>query len=266
MLVMLQTATLTDADFTKLKELVVSTIKQCDLGVVSVYLQFNDSVSDAARPDAPLFHIYGEPRLKMPLLGLTFELGPLSFFQSNTVTCAALYSKAIEWLQPRNGLVLDVCCGVGTIGMCAAQHCCKVIGVEMVPEAIDSARANATLNKITNAEFHVGKAEDVLPRILGDLDTSVEVGAIVDPPRAGLHHTVTAALSRCTQLNRIVYVSCNPESLAEDVVRLTMPSEIHEPFVPVKAVAVDMFPHTLHCEMVLLLERASLVAAPIASA
>jgi len=88
----------------------------------------------------------------------------------------------------------------------------------------------------------------------------------VDPPRAGLHHTVTAALSRCTQLNRIVYVSCNPESLAEDVVRLTMPSEIHEPFVPVKAVAVDMFPHTLHCEMVLLLERASLVAAPIASA
>lgn len=109
----------------------------------------------------------------------------------------------------------------------------------------------------------VGKAEDILPKLLQELDPNMRTSAVVDPPRPGLHSTVLRALRSCSQLSRIVYVSCNPDSLVEDVIKLTMPSENDEdPFIPVRAVAVDMFPHTLHCEMILLLERSSKVKDP----
>jgi len=264
MLVLLQTATLSEEDRSRLTGPLVSALTSADLGVVSVYLQFNDEVTDAARPDAPLLHIHGAPQLRMPLLGLGFEIGPLSFFQANTATCGALYETALQWLRPAGAVVLDVCCGVGTIGLCAAGRCRQVIGVELVPEAVESARRNAALNGIENASFHLGRAEDVLPEVLHELGSSAsEVCAVVDPPRPGLHHAVTTALRSCAQLSRIVYVSCNPDSLVEDVLRLTVPQDSDaDPFVPVRAVAVDMFPHTLHCEMVLLLERASRVPDP----
>ncbi|CAK9021229.1 unnamed protein product [Durusdinium trenchii] len=261
LLVMVQTATVSGEE----KEELVSEIKdQVSLPVVSVYLQFNDEVSDAARPGAVLELIYGQPQLRMQLLGLSFDIGPLSFYQANSATCALLYGRALEWLQPEEEVtVLDVCCGVGTIGLCASRRCRKVIGIELVPEAVESAKANAALNQIENTEWMVGKAEDILPKLLQELDPNMRTSAVVDPPRPGLHSTVLRALRSCSQLSRIVYVSCNPDSLVEDVIKLTMPSENDEdPFIPVRAVAVDMFPHTLHCEMILLLERSSKVKDP----
>mmetsp|Transcript_19707 Transcript_19707/g.54132 ORF Transcript_19707/g.54132 Transcript_19707/m.54132 type:complete len:689 (+) Transcript_19707:104-2170(+) len=265
MLVLMQTTTLSDDDRETLTRQLVEALFDKGLGVVSLHLQFNDDVTDAARPDAPLLHVHGRPRLVMPLLGLRFEIGPVSFFQSNTVTCANLYEKALDWLCPKeNAVVLDVCCGVGTIGLCAAARCRRVIGIELVPEATESARQNAALNGIENAAFHAGRAEDVLPGILASLGPDVDdVCAIVDPPRPGLHSTVALALRGCSRLTRVVYISCNPDSLVDDVVRLTMPLENSlDPLVPTRAVAVDMFPHTLHCEMVLLLERSSRVPDP----
>jgi len=264
MLVMVQTATLEGDDRQKFQRLLIDAIASApDLRVVSLYLQFNDEVTDAARPDAPIMHINGAARLKIDLLGLVFEIGPLSFFQTNSATCALLYEKAIEWLRPEGAVVLDVCCGVGTIGLCAARRCKEVVGIELVPEAVESASENAELNRVENASFLVGKAEDVLPRVLGDLPDSADICAVVDPPRVGLHHRVTTVLRRCPQLSRIVYVSCNPDSLVEDVARLSAGGEDDDDhFVPVRAVAVDMFPHTLHCEMILLLERSSRVADP----
>jgi len=265
MLVLVQTTTLSKDDHYRFTVQLVEALTTAGLGVVSIYLQFNDDVSDVARPDAPLHHLHGQPRLLMPLLGLNFEIGPLSFFQANSTTCEALYETAIDWLKPNDAsLVLDVCCGVGTIGLCAARRCPRVVGIELVSEAVESARQNAALNGIENATFHVGKAEDVLPELLKELDsTQGQVCAIVDPPRPGLHHQITTALRRCAQLARIVYISCNPDSLVDDVIRLTMPQESSgEAFVPVRAVAVDMFPHTFHCEMVMLLERSSRVTDP----
>eukprot|EP00439_Symbiodinium_sp_Y106_P005173 s7127_g1.t1 len=266
LLVMVQTAKLEDAQREALAAEVITALTKAELqiNVVSIYLQFNDEISDAARPGAPLMHIHGDAQLRMQLLGLSFNIGPLSFYQANSTTCALLYERALEWLRPENDVaVLDVCCGVGTIGLCASRRCRRVIGIELIPEAVEAAKANAALNKVDNTEWIVGKAEDVLAQVLQGLDPSLEVCAVVDPPRPGLHSSVLRALRGCPQLSRIVYVSCNPDSLVEDVVKLTMPSESDEdPFVPLRAVAVDMFPHTVHCEMILLLERSSKVEDP----
>jgi len=181
------------------------------------------------------------------------------------VTCELLYTRAHEWLcANKSAVVLDVCCGVGTIGLCMARRCRQVIGLELVPEAVISAQQNAELNDLKNASFHVGKAEDVLPGVLAGLGADVdEICAIVDPPRPGLHPQVLLALRACKRLTRVVYISCNPDSLVDDVVRLTTPSDTDDdPLVPIRAVAVDMFPHTVHCEMILCLERSSRVADP----
>jgi len=262
-----QTATFPEDKREELTRPLIDALLAADLGVTSVFLQLNDAASDAAQPGAPLLHVHGSERLEMPLLGLRFEIGPLSFFQTNPVTCELLYERALSWLCPDiKALVLDVCCGVGTIGLCVARRCQKVVGIELVPEAAESARQNAALNGIKNADFHAGKAEDVLPAILDDelraLGDDCEVCAIVDPPRPGLHRDVLQALRDCKQLSRIVYISCNPDSLADDVVKLTAVRDGEDPFVPVRAVAVDMFPHTVHVEMVLLLERASRAPKP----
>ncbi|CAE7228348.1 TRMT2A, partial [Symbiodinium necroappetens] len=242
LLVMVQTAKLEDAQREALAAEVIAALTKAELqiNVVSIYLQFNDEISDAARPGAPLMHIHGDAQLRMQLLGLSFNIGPLSFYQANSSTCALLYERALEWLRPQNDVaVLDVCCGVGTIGLCASRRCRRVIGIELIPEAVEAAKANAALNKVENTEWIVGKAEDVLPQVLQGLDPSLEVCAVVDPPRPGLHSSVLRALRGCPQLSRIVYVSCNPDSLVEDVVKLTMPSESDEdPFIPLRAVAV----------------------------
>ncbi len=155
-------------------------------------------------------------------------------------------------------LVLDVCCGTGTIGLTVAKHVKRVVGLELVPQAVEDAKANAALNSVTNAEFVCGRAETTIKQVLAscadDMDMAV---AIVDPPRSGLHNDVVAAL-RNSKLNRIVYVSCNPATLADNVQRLAGPVSKRysgRAFVPVAAQAVDMFPHTSHCELIMLLER-----------
>jgi len=261
MMVLLQTAPQSDEDRKTLADPLVKALLAADIGFKSLYIQVNEDVCDACKPSSPVILVHGAERLQMPLMGLTFEIGPLSFYQANNTTCSLLYGQALSWLRPENALVLDVCCGVGTIGLCMASKCKRVVGVELVPEAVDSARLNAKVNGITNAVFHAGLAEEILPAILDDevkaAGPDTEVCAIVDPPRPGLHKTVLYALRDCKQLSRIVYVSCNPETLAEDVVKLTTPRGDDDPFVPVKAVAVDMFPHTVHVEMILVLERAS---------
>ncbi|CAK0906178.1 unnamed protein product, partial [Prorocentrum cordatum] len=189
----------------------------------------------------------------MPLCGLRIEVGPLSFFNPNTTTCKSLMEKAVEYLSlQKTDVLLDIFSGVGTIGLCAAAHCARVIGVEIVEEAVENARANAALNGIDNAEFHVGKAEDLVPKIVGDLDPELDVCAVVDPSRAGLHPRVVNALRSRRQVSRIVYISCNPESLAEDVAKMGVSTDGEEDdLVPVSAVAVDSFPQTLHVEMIL---------------
>jgi len=264
LLVMVQTKTLEGEHRSEFIRCFVQKLLEEIKGIVSIYLQFNDEVTDAARPNAVTELIHGRPRLEMPMLGLRLEIGPLSFFNPNTTTCTSLMETTIKYLCPkRTNVILDIFSGVGTIGLCAARHCDRVIGVEIVEEAVEDARRNAESNGITNAEFHAGKAEDLIPKILGDMDETLEVAAVVDPSRAGLHPRLVDILRGRPQVVRIVYVSCNAESMAEDVAKLGTSTEAEaDDFVPVRTVAVDSFPQTLHVEVIQLLERSSRVPDP----
>eukprot|EP00439_Symbiodinium_sp_Y106_P046745 s2414_g5.t6 len=187
MLVMLQTTTIKEEERSAFVDPLVAELAATGLGICAIYHLYNDEVTDAPRPNALVTSLHGKPRLEMPMLELKLEIGPLSFFNPNTTTCRFLMETAIRYLKLRKSdILLDIFCGIGTIGLCAAGYCAKVIGVDIVQENIEDARRNAQQNSIPNTEFIVGKAEEVVPKILGDMDTSLEVVAVVDPSRAGL--------------------------------------------------------------------------------
>jgi len=162
-------------------------------------------------------------------------------------------------------VLLDVCCGTGTIGLAMARSVKRVIGIESNAQAVADAAANAARNGITNAEFICAKAEQATRQVLerltpSELDSLV---AIVDPPRAGLHPDVVKALRRCAPLRSLLFVACHAPAFVTNAVsfcRPTSPSFAGVPFELVQAWPIDLFPHTPHCELVTLLERSDLVA------
>ncbi|CAL8248827.1 unnamed protein product [Merluccius merluccius] len=229
-----------------------------DSGVTSLYFVREGQRTSPKPEDMPCELVTGEGHIQEELLGLKFRISPHSFFQVNTGAAEVLYSKVGEWAQlDQDSTVLDVCCGTGTIGLSLAKRVRKVIGIELCQEAVEDAKHNAKLNGLTNVEFHCGKAEDVFPKILNAL-VSPNLTAIVDPPRAGLHSKVVLAIRRAEHLKRLVYVSCNAKAAMANFIDLCRaPSNrVHgAPFRPVRCMAVDLFPQTVHMEMVLLLER-----------
>ncbi|XP_008695814.1 tRNA (uracil-5-)-methyltransferase homolog A isoform X2 [Ursus maritimus] len=206
----------------------------------------------------PLEHVAGDRCIHEDLLGLTFRISPHAFFQVNTLAAEVLYTVIQDWAQLDAGsTVLDVCCGTGTIGLALAPRVKRVVGIELCQEAVEDARVNARDNELTNVEFHCGRAEDLVPTLVSRL-ASQQLVAILDPPRAGLHSKVILAVRRAENLRRLLYVSCNPRAAMGNFVDLCRaPSNRVKgtPFRPVKAVAVDLFPQTPHCEMLLLFER-----------
>ncbi|KAM4616762.1 tRNA (uracil-5-)-methyltransferase homolog A isoform 1-T3 [Polymixia lowei] len=229
-----------------------------DSGVTSLYFVREGQRTSPNLEDLPCEHVAGEGYIHEELLGLKFRISPHSFFQVNTGAAEVLYSAVGEWAQlDQESTVLDVCCGTGTIGLSLAKRVKKVIGIELCQEAVEDAKVNAKLNGLSNVEFHCGKAEDVFPNILNAL-VSPNVTAIVDPPRAGLHSKVVLAIRRAEHLKRLVYVACNAKAAMNNFIDLCRaPSNrVHgAPFRPVRAMAVDLFPQTMHVEMLLLLER-----------
>lgn len=229
-----------------------------DSGVTSLYFVREGQRTSPNPEDLPCELVAGETSIHEELLGLKFQISPHSFFQVNTGAAEVLYSAVGEWAQlDGDSTVLDVCCGTGTIGISLAKRVKKVIGIEMCQEAVEDAKVNAKINGLDNVEFHCGKAEDVFPNVLNAL-LSPKVTAIVDPPRAGLHSKVILAIRRAEHLKRLVYVACNAKAAMTNFIDLCRaPSNrVHgAPFRPVRAMAVDLFPQTLHVEMLLLLER-----------
>lgn len=229
-----------------------------DSGVTSLYFVREGQRTSPNLEDLPCELVAGDGCIHEELLGLKFRISPHSFFQVNTGAAEVLYSAVGEWAQlDQDSTVLDVCCGTGTIGISLAKRVKKVIGIELCQEAVEDAKVNAALNGLTNVEFHCGKAEDVFPNVLSAL-VSPKVTAIVDPPRAGLHSKVVLAIRRAAHLKRLVYVACNAKAAMTNFVDLCRaPSNrVHgAPFRPVRAMAVDLFPQTMHMEMLLLLER-----------
>ncbi|XP_078083325.1 tRNA (uracil-5-)-methyltransferase homolog A [Mustelus asterias] len=229
-----------------------------DCGVTSLYFAEEGQRKTPNLEDLPLDHVTGEKYIYEELLGLKFRISPHAFFQVNTQAAEVLYSAVGDWANlNQDSIVIDVCCGTGTIGLSLAKSVKKVIGIEMCQEAIEDAKVNAELNGLTNVEFLCGKAEDLFPTVINSL-TSQNVVAIVDPPRAGLHSRVVLAIRRAEHLKHLIYVACNARAAMNNFVDLCRaPSHRVKgsPFRPVKAMAVDLFPHTMYYELLILFER-----------
>ncbi|MBR5535790.1 MAG: 23S rRNA (uracil(1939)-C(5))-methyltransferase RlmD [Clostridia bacterium] len=188
--------------------------------------------------------IYGEKFIYAKIEDITYKVNYKSFFQVNPYTTNLLYKKAMELCNlTGNETVFDLYCGIGTISLFLAKAAKKVIGVEIVPEAIEDARENARLNNITNAEFYCGAAEDVCSGIIKAGEKADVV--VVDPPRKGCDEKLLDAIGKMKP-EKIVYVSCNVSTLARDA-RI-----LHEKYgyKMKEAFPFDQFPHSMHVEAV----------------
>lgn len=177
-----------------------------------------------------------------------FAISARSFYQVNPAQTEVLYGKTVEYAGlTGNETVIDAYCGIGTISLFLAQHAKKVYGVEIVKEAIEDARANAKLNEMSHVEFEVGASEDVIPAWK---EKGIEADVIVvDPPRKGCDPRLLETILEMKP-ERVVYVSCNPSTLARDLRILEDGG-----YRTVEVTPVDMFPHTVHVECTVRLER-----------
>lgn len=195
--------------------------------------------------------IYGKGYIEDTLCGKTFRISPKSFYQVNPVQTEKLYGKAIEFAElTGEETVLDAYCGTGTIGMIAAEHAKKVIGVELNPDAVRDARTNAKRNEVKNIEFYQQDAGQFMVQ-MAEQKVSIDV-VLMDPPRAGSDEAFLSSLVKLRP-KKVVYVSCNPETLARDLKYL-----VKKGYKVEKGVPVDMFPWTGagHVETVCMLKLA----------
>ena len=197
--------------------------------------------------------IWGETYITDYIGDVSFRISPLSFYQVNPKQTKVLYEKALEFAElTGNEIVWDLYCGIGTISLFLAKKAKQVYGVEIVPQAIEDAKQNAIRNNITNAEFFVGAAEDVLPAKYKESGGSMRADVIVvDPPRKGCDEALLRTVVDM-EPKRVVYVSCDPATLARDVKYLE-----ENGYRLVKAQPVDMFPFTEHVETCALLTKRS---------
>lgn len=193
--------------------------------------------------------LWGQTYITDYIGNVKYQISPLSFFQVNPVQTRKLYERALEYAQVEDGqTVWDLYCGIGTISLFLAQKTKKVYGVEIVPQAIEDAKRNAALNGFSNAEFYVGKAEDVLPKKYREEGVKADV-IVVDPPRKGCDEALLRTIVQMRP-QRVVYVSCDSATLARDLKYLT-----GEGYRVVEGTVVDQFPHTVHTECVIKLQR-----------
>lgn len=216
-------------------------------GLASVMLCHNPAPTNVIL-DGPIRPLWGDEAIDDVLCGLRFRLSPHSFFQVNPTQTEALYAKALEFAALTGSeTVVDAYCGAGTISLLLAQKARRVIGIESVPQAVADARHNAERNGITNAEFVADQAERALPGLVADGLAPAVV--VVDPPRKGCDPALLAAIAKAAP-QRVVYVSCNPATLARDAAHL-----VGAGYRPTAAQPVDMFCWAGGVETVLLLEK-----------
>jgi 23S rRNA (uracil1939-C5)-methyltransferase len=192
--------------------------------------------------------LWGKPTIRDTLCRLEFEISPHAFYQVNRTQAEALYNKAAEYAGLTGAeTLLDLYCGTGTIGLSMASRAKKLIGSEIIPSAVENARKNAAHNHVTNAEFLCGDAKDAA-RILYERGERPDV-IVIDPPRKGCDAAVITTIAAMRPM-RVVYVSCDPATLARDLKQFTAEDYNIEAVTP-----VDMFPCTAHVETVVLLSH-----------
>ena len=220
--------------------------------IVGILHTINDSKADAVIDEGTSL-LYGQDYFYEELLGLRFRITPFSFFQTNSLSAEVLYDTVREYIDglyhntnedPGDKVIYDLYCGTGTIAQIVAPIANRVIGVEIVEEAVLAAKENAARNNLTDCEFIAG---DVL-KVLDDIETKPDL-IILDPPRDGINSKALAKIINYG-VDHMIYVSCKPTSLARDLEQLAEGG-----YYVQRAVAVDQFPWTNHVETVVLLTR-----------
>lgn len=212
--------------------------------VVSILHTINDGLADAVQCDEMRI-LYGVDYLREEILGLKFKISPFSFFQTNTKGAEQLYTIARDFIGDHsNKVVFDLYSGTGSIGQLMAEKAKKVYGIEIIEEAVVAANENAKLNGLDNCEFIAGDVKDTVK----SLDVKPDL-IIVDPPRPGIHKQAIKDICDFGA-KEIVYISCNPKTLVDD-----LKDFIGYGYVPEKVKCMDMFPNTPHCESVVKLYK-----------
>lgn len=195
--------------------------------------------------------VYGDMYITDYIGNIKYQISPLSFYQVNPKQTVKLYEKALEYAElSGQEIVWDLYCGIGTISLFLAQKAKQVYGVEIIPQAIDDAKINSKINNLNNAEFFVGAAEDVMPAKYKESKGTMKADVIcVDPPRKGCEESLLDTVV-AMEPKRIVYVSCDPATLARDVKYLG-----DKGYLLKKVCPVDQFAHTGHVETVALLVK-----------
>ena len=212
--------------------------------VAGILHTYNDSLADVVQSDRTDV-LYGRDYITEKILGLEFKISAFSFFQTNSLGAEVLYSKAREYVgETKDKVVFDLYSGTGTIAQMLAAVAKKVIGVEIVEEAVEAAKQNAALNGLENCEFIAG---DVL-KVIDEIEEKPDL-IVLDPPRDGIH---PKALEKIIDfgVDKLVYISCKPTSLARDLVILQ-----ERGYKVDKVCAIDQFPMTVHVETVVLLSH-----------
>lgn len=228
-------------------ELLTGRLTAADKSITSIILNVNKSKRFPLL-DGRNITLYGSDYIEDEILGVKFKISPHSFFQVNPEMTQRLYMKAVEFLEADKGMnILDIYCGIGTISLIAAKSAKKVTGVEIAESAVADARENAAANNIDNAVFYAGRAEDIVPELIRNGERPDAV--ILDPPRKGSDSDTIAAIISAAP-KRIVYVSCNPATLARDAALFCGGGyEIS------RCCGVDMFAGSAHVETIVLLGR-----------
>lgn len=212
--------------------------------VVSILHTINDGLADAVQCDEMRI-LYGVDYLHEEILGLKFKISPFSFFQTNTKGAEQLYTIARDFIGDHsNKVVFDLYSGTGSIGQLMAEKAKKVYGIEIIEEAVVAANENAKLNGLDNCEFIAGDVKDTVK----SLDVKPDL-IIVDPPRPGIHKQAIKDICDFGA-KEIVYISCNPKTLVDD-----LKDFIGYGYMPEKVKCMDMFPSTPHVESVVLLTK-----------
>jgi 23S rRNA (uracil1939-C5)-methyltransferase len=225
----------------------IASLKSSVAGLTSVFININKKNTNIILGERNV-KLYGRDTITDYIGRFKFDISPLSFFQVNPVQTEVLYRKALEFAGLKgNETVFDLYCGIGTISLFLSEKAKKVYGIEVVEDAVKDARKNAAANGVQNTEFIVGEAEKVIP---GMYEKGIKADVVVvDPPRKGCDAVVLETMVRM-QPERIVYVSCNPSTLARDLNYLTENEYRVDEVQP-----VDMFPYTAHVECVVRLEK-----------
>nr|WP_288708102.1 23S rRNA (uracil(1939)-C(5))-methyltransferase RlmD [uncultured Dorea sp.] len=224
-------------------------------GMTSITLSSNTAKTNVIMGDT-IRLLWGQEFITDYIGEIKYQISPLSFYQVNPVQTEKLYRLALDYAGlTGNETVWDLYCGIGTISLFLAKKAKQVYGVEIIPQAIDDAKNNAKINNITNAEFYVGKAEEVLPEYYKEYEkthngeTAHADVIVVDPPRKGCEESLLQTIVDM-QPEKVVYVSCDSATLARDVKFLRAKGYELKDVTP-----VDQFPHTVHIETVVLLSH-----------